>query len=748
MIKKITKIKNYGIIHDFRWNSELPVFSQYNLIYGWNYTGKTIVSRIFQSFELKQSHENIKNAEFELEDEQGNKHNNNDLTTLSDIRVFNTDYIKRNLKWHIESEEIEPIFILGEKNIKLQKQLEEDKEKLDSLNKYLNEINTKINDKNSTLESAYTDKARVIKDSLQWPDYDKSKLKPKVESIKKDYQNYYLLVNDYKAQLNTYQSTTKKDKLIMSTLPLFEYQNISDKIKEISCRNIFAEIIYKLKENPRLNRWVEEGKELHKDETICQFCGNELPYNLLDRLEKHFSKDFDQLKVDITSLENEIDLHSNSFKAFLSDFRDKARLYEELQDEYEKLFNEIKEEINTYTTSLNKLASLLQDKKKKPFNTITFTERKVDKNKIINIKDKIETIINKHNKKTDDFEKSREKARKNLENHHASDFIKSVGYFDFIKDMEVLENKKQDINKEIIDAIKQVQNLEQKISETVKGEEKLNEILSFFFRDNRINIISNESNYKIYRNDEIAKDLSEGEKTAISFAHFLVRLKDKDTELQKAIVFIDDPVCSLDSNHIHYIYSIIKSRFGNKRCKQLFISTHNLEFLNLIKRFIKNELNKKNDQKLGDAPFYYMERRFNSIANHSTLIKLPMQLKRFNSEYSYLFSLLYEFKNNPSEDFKMLFLLPNITRRFLEAFLGFKKPASESWTKKLEILLPDESDINLVVKFVHEYSHNNTSERLLRFPDFSECKQIVLLVLDSLEKADEIHYKALCSNCI
>jgi len=35
MIESIDKIKNFGLFKDFKWNSNIPNFSQYNLIYGW-----------------------------------------------------------------------------------------------------------------------------------------------------------------------------------------------------------------------------------------------------------------------------------------------------------------------------------------------------------------------------------------------------------------------------------------------------------------------------------------------------------------------------------------------------------------------------------------------------------------------------------------------------------------------------------------------------------------------------------------
>lgn len=53
MITKILKLKNFGIFHDFSWEINLPEFKKFNLIYGWNRSGKTTISRIFTSCEKK-----------------------------------------------------------------------------------------------------------------------------------------------------------------------------------------------------------------------------------------------------------------------------------------------------------------------------------------------------------------------------------------------------------------------------------------------------------------------------------------------------------------------------------------------------------------------------------------------------------------------------------------------------------------------------------------------------------------------
>jgi len=132
MIVRINKIKNFGLFKDFKWSSNIPSFKQFNLIYGWNYSGKTTLSRIFRCVELKAIHSDFQDAEFELIDEQDKKITHRQMGELSyQFRVFNTDFVKENFHW--DSQVAEPIFILGKEDIELQKQIDLIKQEIEKL---------------------------------------------------------------------------------------------------------------------------------------------------------------------------------------------------------------------------------------------------------------------------------------------------------------------------------------------------------------------------------------------------------------------------------------------------------------------------------------------------------------------------------------------------------------------------------------------------------------------------------------
>jgi len=55
VISRILEIDKFGPFDSFRWNANISEFRKYNVFYGWNYSGKTTLSRVFGNLEVGQS---------------------------------------------------------------------------------------------------------------------------------------------------------------------------------------------------------------------------------------------------------------------------------------------------------------------------------------------------------------------------------------------------------------------------------------------------------------------------------------------------------------------------------------------------------------------------------------------------------------------------------------------------------------------------------------------------------------------
>jgi len=179
---------------------------------------------------------------------------------------------------------------------------------------------------------------------------------------------------------------------------------------------------------------------------------------------------------------------------------------------------------------------------------------------------------------------------------------------------------------------------------TVKGQEEQNGTLEILLHRKDIRIEIRNDKFTFERSGYPASNLSEGEKSAIAFAYFLTELKslgnDNPPKLPNTIVFIDDPISSLDSNHIFQV--------------------------RLLGRIDKST----NEAK---RPLFFIKRNDD---NSAIIKKLPKSFSSYKSEYIGLFHTIKELDElEDKEDYPNLLILPNAVRRFLELSTLMKYPS-------------------------------------------------------------------------
>lgn len=70
MISSIQKLKNFGIFKNYN-NKATQNFGRYNLIYGWNGTGKSTLSGLFSSLEKRTTNPSFNGSEFTVTTDTG-----------------------------------------------------------------------------------------------------------------------------------------------------------------------------------------------------------------------------------------------------------------------------------------------------------------------------------------------------------------------------------------------------------------------------------------------------------------------------------------------------------------------------------------------------------------------------------------------------------------------------------------------------------------------------------------------------
>lgn len=762
MIKKINKIKDFGIYKDYKFSHEnTPEFKKFNLIYGWNYSGKTTLSRIFRSFELKNFSSGFESSEFEIEDVDGNKFSQSDLmnNTLT-IRVFNSDFIEDNLKW--TNEKFNPIFILGEENITIQKNIKYKKKLIERLIRLKN-----FHTKNSTLKiknlkKSTTDEASRIKNDLLKivEAFGRTQLEKLIDNLNNNQNDLSTLILDdikYQKEFDTYHSKNMKKLLNESIDNNYDFDDLIKKVQEILSELIVYESIDELKSNPLLESWIKTGIKLHsEDKQSCKFCKSPIDSTFWDVLSKHFTEEKLLFEKKVNKLI--VDIENSKIKL---NIEDEANIYEEKQVLYLECKNFIVKEIE----SINNLLDCMIDKLK---NKLTNLEEKMTLEIIISsveLNNKLEELVSYlkyNNSLTNNYVVLRDEAKKKLILHYTAKYMTLVNYNSVIDNCKKDNGKANSAEDLIIILEAERKSLESQISESLKGAEKINDYLKIFFtkEDIKIEPTENEDNYQLMRYSKVAKNLSEGEKTAISFAYFMANLENKDyseNSLSNMLIYLDDPISSLDSNHLINVYAFIKRVLVNT--KQLFISTHNFEFFNLIKDWYSEKNSKINGKNKSKTPenqkplpceFFMIKNKKDDNIRVATINDLEKTLKDFKSEYQYLYYLLYNFYQKEDCTIDELYQINNIARRFIELFATFKIPKNGDWKSKIETILKDinlEVEIEKVYKLTNTYSHQTNPMSAITHIDKVETKNGLGVLFEIIEKSDKLHFNALEKHC-
>jgi wobble nucleotide-excising tRNase len=764
MIAKITKLKKFGIFRNFSWLSEVPEFKKFNLIYGWNRSGKTIFSRVFAACEKRSISfkEYPENGEFELRLKNNSNISNTNLETCNlPIKVFNQDFIEENISFD-PSNPCNPIVYVSEEDIDSRQKLEN----LTKDNKVLianleraqgGKITSETTEERFRKATALNIKTTVgnLKVRDKYYDYDKSNLNALLESVgienftklsDEDFDNYKTFIN----------SETRQKQSIYSKYDLnfsFEDQNVTSfddlysVLGQLLSKKIVSETLRRLEDDQDLNSWVKQGFDLHKkkNETErCLFCQKPLDDDLLASLSKHFNKDYEDLQNNINNFISELEnLKKHTFDEKSSD------LYSDLQNGYQRQLKNINALIGELNKWIDGAIKKLHEKSKNLLSIINVPEKPKDfKITYDEIIEELNRIIQKHNATVDNHDKEIQDKKEKLEHHLIAVAIEKQDYRTIKQELKNSIEAERTAKEKLSTNHEEIKTLERKTSNIGKAVQKINKHLEDFFgrKEVQLELDEGKKGYIIKRDGQPAKNLSEGEKTAIAFSYFIVKAQERDFKIKEGIVIIDDPLSSFDSNFIYHCFSVIRNHF--KDTGQLFILTHNFQLFNLVKEwFLRKNREKKKGEEI--CEFYMIENIITDDKRHAVIKQLEETLRKFKSEYHFLFARLNQFVKADSPEYADFYIVGNIARRFLEIFTNFKIPTTGDLASKIS-QLPTETINNIekdkVYRLIQEFSHGSDPTSTIEHKDKRESQEAIKILLNIVKESDPKHFELLEKN--
>ena len=621
----------------------------------------------------------------------------------------------------------------------------------------MEEIDKKIIEKNSeftsseknfkeikeNLENKLTEEARKIKENTNYFNvvtYNRKTLTDSFSKIKKN--NVEILTDEEKIVLKKQIDEGEKNQIsLLGNLEILDENQINEINQLLKTQIKITEPIQELLNDFLLETWVRQGKELQKDRKTCAFCGSILTDKIWEKINKHFNNEseifikrlgeiLEKIKILEKKLENYEVLNSESIISILTEkVKKELTLFSSTKDKIRKYYLDIKEKVE-----------------KKRDQISSYDEIPVFIFEINEIINRINFIINEHNEYCKSIEERKKDARNKLLLNKEKELFLSLDYAKKYETQELAEKEKDNKEKELnslnfekTKLIHEKIELERSLKDETKAAELINKYLKDYFGRNDLELKIDKDEkikFSIYRGTELALNLSEGECSLIAFSYFLATIKDYEKN-DNLILWIDDPISSLDNNQIFFTFGAIDKIIIEHKYNQIFISTHNLDFLKYLKR-LKNEKAK--------VEYFLVEREVKQDRITSKIRKMPSYLKEYVTEFHYLFNEIYKVANSQEccllNTYNQLYNIPNIMRKFLEYYLFYRYPDNKESLKNLEKIF-DIEESRSINRIINENSHLTFIDRGWKPFEIPEIQAVARIILEKIKEKDEEQYNAL-----
>ena len=752
MLRKIKYIKNLGVFDDFNWDSEVKKkcgaaqnFADINIIYGRNYSGKTTLSRIARALETGALSDKYGAPSFQLKFAD-----NSDVTlaALSNhdkhIRVFNEDFIRDNLRFITNPDDsIESFAILGDDNNKIEKEIEaleaelgssvEDQEtglfseRKQATDTYKTAFRAH-KQANDNLEKRLGDKAtnrdigiRYKPERFGDQNYTITKLKTDISAVQQ--LNYQPLNSDQVVQYEKLIEEKVLPAVPDFSSPKLDFLGLAQQVELLVTKQISgSDKIQELVKDAVLNRWVNEGRTHHRNKhRKCAFCDNSIAVERWEELDKHFDEESERLENSIDMLLLKIEEEKKKAQNALA--INQSAFYFKFHSQLTALESRLQTATKDYQFVLDELAKQLKTRKGDILNAKAYEPTADCTETLVHIWQEYSDLCTESELFSSTLADEQTKAKLDLRLKEVADYLLIIDYQAQLNSIGTLKSKKDeaqqalaDINLNIDRKQAEVTAKKRELNDEEKGAKKVNEYLSNFFGHRFLTLEAIKAEgptqdtklirFEVIRDGKKAYHLSEGECSLLAFCYFLAKLDDVVAKDSQPIIWIDDPISSLDSNHIFFIYSLLNTEIVEKgRFKQLFVSTHNLDFLKYLKKLKSNYLTAEGVPVNCQKAYFVVVRQ----DKESTLQVMPSYLKEYVTEFNYLFHQIHKCASLEvinDTNYVTFYNFANNARKFFEIYLYYRYPDQGMNENTLSAFFGGDSiPVVLVDRINNEYSH-------------------------------------------
>ncbi len=753
-ISKISELKNAGVWRDFTASPDL-VIARDTLIYGFNGSGKTTLSRVFASIQAGCLDSRLPTATtFKVEMSDGS------VVTQSmksnpfghNLLVFNSDFVARHFEWDASASK--GIAYISEKKVDARKEFDRLVPQLAASRQLLKAKESAKEKAEKDIADLKTRIARSIREVASSNTYTQSYDARKIHghySKTKFSSDRLLSGDDLRACQNMLQQREPLPTISFSpALPDGVTQWFRSSITLLG-QTISAIALKEFEAHADALRWVDEGLRYHESHSLkdCLLCGNPLLDDRKSQLRLLFD---DSWNVALQALEEALK-EGRGHQQSLRDLYRSIPKELEIAAEHRVIFRKERERmeiaIKRLGVCLGQLVSALEEKHGSPSRQIGIAGDVANfdlENWLMDyslIQTALVKIFSDQNEASALFASRQREAFSRIESH-----VLATNQTDWDRQQERARDAESDSIAARADvsrlAARQTE-LRNSLEDHGVGADKLNELIWSYLGHRELRLIADDGGYRILRpSGHAATELSEGERTAVSFCYFLTQLGAEGRKLENLVLVIDDPISSLDTSARTHAYSLMMRM--TKKCSQVIVLTHNTSFMNMVKREFQNR--QKRDQGRSVALLTLDCRSAGEGRERSTsLAHMSSLLVHHDSEYHYLFRLVQDAAQRKTTDYH--FLLPNATRKLLEMFSTFCSPGQSSFAGALmdhHEKVKDIIDVRALERLVQIESHGSM-DGLSNLPELTieEAIRAAEACMIFIKEIARDHYKKMCA---
>ncbi len=760
IIKRTRSLQGVGIFANRTARDGGPEFRRYNLVYGFNGSGKSTLSRVFACLERGRHHDEMpEGCRFEVEMDDGTVYGSTDNLQGVEERVcvFNTDFIERSLQW--KAGRAASIFYISEQQAEAAGELERKQATLGARRDTAAAELETARARARALSAHKTERARTISAALHVTGrrYEAPQLQSDYDNLKVDGGN--VLAEE---ELNDLEDVARQ---AAPPPPLDQVRDWSQElVRAIEGARSFADLsvaqtaLEEIERHPAMVPWLKAGHEFHSghDLETCLFCANPLTEKRKLQLAAALDDRLSRLMDELGGAQEAVRIAVSGVVA-----RDRWPAVADLEGSLRTPFNKAKEELEEVSKAAEDIAReaerIIVERLARPTLAVThgLPEPAVVDAACAGVRQKVAALnelVDRHNAAVADFANSQSAAREVIKKHYIA---QSFGEYAGLKDEA---SKAQSVADEGAAEVAQLEadvaDLTAKVRAHGPAAEQITKLVRAYLGHGELTVFPADEGYELHRHGKVVNGPpSEGEKTAIALCYFLSTFEADGRDIKDLIIVVDDPISSLDTKAMNYASTLIRSRVEG--AAQVFILTHNQHCMNEFKKGWKNR-EKGTDDKPATAVFLFIDVSMpeQSDRREARLVELPRHLKGYDSEYHFLCSKVLQFEAADTGHSEYWFMMPNVIRRVLEVFLGFKEPGSHSIEQKLETLtkrLPDLDPVRMkaLERLVQVESHSDSLDDLISHSSMTveETRDANSALLALMAEADARHTEVIRSQC-